>query len=584
MLKTHFKKASRARLLAILTVCAMAVFEVRLFYIQIVQHDYYVAQANSEQLKQFVLHASRGQIYAMDGGNVVPLVMNETVYTVWADPTQVTDSQAIITNLNQIAGGNTRPNLSGLLAQTKTRYQVLATKVTRSQAEMLKAKNLAGLGFDAVSRRVYPEAQTASQILGFVDANGKGQYGFEQYENQNLTGKDGLLKTVTDVRNIPLTIGKDNVNIPAREGTNYALTIDRNIQAKTEQALAAGLKQSGATNGSAIIIDPQTGKVLSMANFPTFNPTKLATITDLSTLNNGTITVPYEPGSDIKTFTVSTGIDKGVITPKSTYNNTGQIKVEDITINNASKNAIITGNIDMQTALSWSLNTGMVTIAERLGDGKNITQQARDTMYNYLHNRFRLGQPTGIELAGEAGGTIVPPTDVQGNAVRYSNMAFGQGMDVTMLQVVAGFSAIVDGGVYHDPSIINGTVDGNGNLTPAEPKPSHPGVISPQTAATVTRMVYNARQEFYAGNDIPGYNIGGKTGTSQTLENGKYVDNQTIGTYLGFGGEKGKTPRYVIMVQVSGKNMNLEGGRDAMPIFTDVSNWMIGYLKLEPKG
>lgn len=580
-MQLSFTPRGRAKGLALIILIIMALFVLRLFYIQVIQHAYYQDQADSEQVKRFVLRAKRGEIYAMEGDKPVRLVMNETVYTAWVDPTQVADKQAIVDALNKVAGGNTRKDFAQYIDRKNTRYQVLATKVTRKQAEMLKKENLAGLGFDAVSQRVYPEGQLASQVLGFVDAEGNGKYGLEQANDELLRGKDGLLKTVTDVRLVPLTIGDKNIRRPARDGADVVLTIDRNVQAATEKALVDGAERTGATHLSAVVMEPATGKVLAMANMPTYDPTHLATVTNAEAFNNNTISNPYEPGSDIKTFTVATGIDKGVITPASTYNNTDYIKVDDITITNASKGQ--TGTITMQHALNWSLNTGMVTIAERLGDGSYITRGARDTMYDYFYNRFRLGRTTGIELANEAGGTIVPPTEAQGNAVRYSNMAFGQGMDATMLQVTAGFGAIINGGVYHEPSIIAGTME-EGELKPAATKAQYPGVITPASSATVREMVYQARQAFYAKKDKPGYFIGGKTGTSQTIKNGKYVSTETIGTYLGFGGEKGQIPRYVIMVEVAGKDMNLSGGDHAHPIFTDISNWLIDYLRLTPQG
>lgn len=579
-MQLSFTPRGRAKGLAIIVLAIMALFVVRLFYIQVIQHAYYQEQADSEQVKRFVLRAKRGEIYAMEGDKPVRLVMNETVYTAWVDPTQVADKQAIVDALNKVAGGNTRKDFAQYIDRKNTRYQVLATKVTRKQAELLKKENLAGLGFDAVSQRVYPEGQLASQVLGFVDAKGDGKYGLEQANDELLRGKDGLLKTVTDVRMVPLTVGDKNIRRPARNGADVVLTIDRNIQAATEKALADGAQRTGATHVSAVVMEPSTGKVLAMANLPTYDPTHLASVTNAEAFNNNTISNPYEPGSDIKTFTVATGIDKGVITPTSTYNNTDYIKVDDITITNASKGQ--TGNITMQHALNWSLNTGMVTIAQRLGDGTYITRGARDTMYEYFYNRFRLGRTTGIELANEAQGTIVAPTEPQGNAVRYSNMAFGQGMDATMLQVTAGFSAIINGGTYHTPSIIAGTME-NDELKPAATKVQYPGVITPASSATVREMVYQARQAFYAKKDKPGYFIGGKTGTSQTIKNGKYVSTETIGTYLGFGGEKGKIPQYVIMVEVAGKDMNLSGGDHAHPIFTDISNWLIDYLRLTPQ-
>lgn len=581
MLQRHLA-TPRAQALAAVLGGLLVVFVLRLGYVQLLQHDYYVSQADSEQVKQFRLRAQRGEIYTMDGTTPAKLVMNETVYTVWADPMAVTDVDKIVTVLNQVAGGNVRENFRQYITRKPSRYQVLATKVSRKQAELIKKENLAGVGFDAMSQRVYPEGQLASQVLGFVDAEGKGKYGFEQANDAKLRGTDGVLKTVTDIRSVPLTIGRTNINQPAKNGTNMVLTIDRNIQTRVEQALVDGAKRSGATDVSAVVMNPQNGQVLAMANLPTYDPSNLKTIKSVAALNNNTITTPYEPGSDIKTFTVATGIDKGVITPQTTYNNTDSIKVDDITIGNASKGQ--TGNITMQHALNWSLNTGMVTVAQRLGNGSYITRQARDTMYDYFHKRFRLGQLTGVELAGEAKGNIVSPTQQQGNAVRYSNMSFGQGMDATMLQVSAGFSAIINGGTYYSPTIIAGTIDDNGTFAKAARKASYAHVINPQSSTTVREMVHQARQAFYAGGDRAGFYIGGKTGTSQTIKDGKYISNQTIGTYLGFGGEVGKTPAYVIMVEVSGKGLNMQGGQDAHPIFTDISNWLLDYMKLEPKG
>jgi cell division protein FtsI/penicillin-binding protein 2 len=219
-------------------------------------------------------------------------------------------------------------------------------------------------------------------------------------------------------------------------------------------------------------------------------------------------------------------------------------------------------------------------VAELLGDGTNINMKARSTMYDYLHGKFRLGQVTGVQLADEVSG-IVPKPDVGGASLQYATMSFGQGMDLTMVQVAAGFSAIVNGGTYHSPTVVEGTIDSDGALVPATDRPSYPGVIKSSTSAQMRKMIVTARNAFYGANDRQGYEIGGKTGTSQTIVNGSYDNGQTIATYLGFGGDT--KPRYVIMVQVSGKNKSLAGNKDAMPIFTDISNWMIDYLKLQPK-
>lgn len=574
------QKGSRSLLLAAVLLIVMAIFFTRLFYLQIIKHDEYVAQAAAEQIKPLIIPAKRGLVYAMDGDTPVQLVMNQTVYTLFADPSMVTKPEKVLEVVRRVAGGNLRKNLEVLLAKKDTRYQILGTKLTRKQAEMIKRERLTGIGFQEMSQRVYPEGSLAAQTLGFVNAEGNGQYGIEEALNDRLTGHDGLLKSVTDVSGVPLTIGSQNINKPARNGDNIALTIDRNIQAYTEKALAAGLKRSGATSGSVVILNPQTGKVMAMANLPTFSPAEFTKVTDAAAFNNNVVTRPYEPGSDIKTFTMATGLDSGVIEPDSTYNNTDSITVEDRVIKNATKGH--TGNITMQTGLNYSLNTSVVTVAQRLGDGQTITLDARKKLYDYFHNRFAFGTPTGIEVAGEQPGTIWSPDSQQGNAVRYSNMTFGQGMDLTMIQVAAAFSSLINGGTYYYPTLVNGVVDTSGTLQPAAPRAPRKGVISPKTSEKIHQMIHTARSTFYSAQDRPGYDVGGKTGTSQTIENGVYVDNQTIGTYLGYGGDS--APRYVIMVEVSGKGLNLQGNKDAMPIFTDISNWMIDYLKLQPKG
>lgn len=574
-------KGSRSRVLAGVLLLIMAVFVARLFYLQIVQHEYYVAQASSEQQKQLRLPAQRGEIYMMSAGKPEKVVLNETVYTVFADPKMVTDQKKVITAVQRIAGGNADDGLDRRLEKKDSRYQVLARKVSLRQAELLKKEKLTGVGFQKESQRVYPEGSLAAQTLGFVNAEGKGQYGVESKLNERLVGKDGLLKTVTDVSGIPLTIGNNNVAQSAKNGDNVVLTLDRNIQAYTEKALQDGLNRTGAKQGSALVMDPQTGKVLAMANLPTYRPAEYYKVREEHAFVNSVVSAPYEAGSVMKTMTMATGLDKGVIQPDSTYVNTDEIQVDDRTIGNATKGQL--GTITMQHALSWSLNTGLVTVAQRLGNGNSITYGARSTMYDYLVNRFGYGKPTGIEVAGEESGTVISPDRPQGNAVRYANMSFGQGMDVTMIQVGAAFSALMNGGTYYQPTVLAGTMN-DGQFQPAPSKQPRNGVVSEATSNKIRTMTRTARQLFASNRDKdrPGYDIGGKTGTSQTIVNGQYSNDQTIATYLGYGGDN--RPRYVIMVQVSGRGMYLEGAEAAMPIFTDISNWMIDYLKLQPRG
>ncbi len=584
-MKPELLKGSRSRILAGVVLAIATIFVFRLFYLQVIQYSHYKDLASAEQVKRDRLPATRGEIYALNGSTPVKLVLNETVYTVFVDPAVIAETNEagdVAKVMKDVAGGNVRDNFEDLLQKKETRYQVIATRVTRTQADKIKEKKLKGIGFTAVSQRVYPEGSLASQVLGFVNAEGKGNYGIEGYMNKDLSGVDGRLETVTDVSDVPLTIGDRNIRQPAQNGKNVVMTIDRSIQSKVEQALADGVKRSNATNASAVVMDPNTGRIMAMANVPTYDPSKYYDVTNAALFNNDTISAPYEPGSDMKTYTMATAIDKNVAHAGDTYYNSDTIKVADRTIGNATLGH--TGVISFQTALTWSLNTGFVTLAERLGDGKDITKTARDTMYEYFHDRFGIGEMTGIELANEQKGIIISPNDPDGGAVRYSNMSFGQGVDATMIQVTTGFSSIINGGSYYKPTVVDGYISDDGTYKKVDaPKPERTGVVKQTTAQEIKEMTHVARSSF-RGIDKPGYYVGGKTGTSQVVKNGQYADDETIATYLGYGGGDIDHPQYVIMVSIHGDHRVLGGSADAMPIFSDISNWMLDYLKIQPRG
>jgi cell division protein FtsI/penicillin-binding protein 2 len=571
------QKGSRVRILAaFLFICVGAII-VRLFQIQIIDHGKYVAMGESEYVKRLTIPAKRGLVYTMDSGEPVPLVVNETIFTLFLDPQVVTKPDKVEEVIKKVAGGNITDDIAATLKKTDSRYQIVAKDLTRKQAELIKKEKLAGIGFQEGTRRVYPEGALASQVLGFVNKEGNGQYGVEGALDDRLKGKDGRLESVTDIGSVPLTIGDKNINQPAEDGENIVLTVDRNIQLKAESALKAGLdKISPNATGSVVVMDPNTGKVMAMANWPTYNPAEYGKVQDASLYANPVLTDQYEPGSVIKTFIMSTGLDAGAITPSTKYYNTDSIKVDDRTIRNAFTG--LTGDITMQTVLNYSLNTGAVTVAKLLGGGE-INKAARDKIYDYYHNRFGFGLKTGIELYEEQG-IIVSPDDADGNAVRYSNMTFGQGMNITMIQALTGFSAAINGGNYYKPTVVAGTVKDSKFKESKLAEPVRTGVVKPGTSDTLRGMLQTARGTTAAGQrDEPGYKIGGKTGTSETLTSGgSYTQTSTIGSYLGFGGNN--TPKYVIMVRVQCDGRNLEGGLHAEPIFSDISNWLLKYLKV----
>ncbi|NCU43883.1 hypothetical protein EOL71_02865, partial [Candidatus Saccharibacteria bacterium] len=237
-METTKKRISRTKLLTRLLILAFGLIVGRLFQLQIIDNQKYLALADAEQMRRFEIPARRGLIYAMDGKTPTKLVMNETIYTVFADPQiiKAADRDKLVEVLRQTIGGDLRNDFEALLDKKETRYQILATKVNRKQAELIKKEEFSGIGFQETSQRVYPEGKLAAQVLGFVNSEG-GQYGVEGSLDKDLSGKNGLLKTVTDVSGVPLTIGNRDIDTPAEDGKNIVLSIDRNIQAQTEKIL-----------------------------------------------------------------------------------------------------------------------------------------------------------------------------------------------------------------------------------------------------------------------------------------------------------------------------------------------------------
>jgi cell division protein FtsI/penicillin-binding protein 2 len=579
------KVRPRAAWLAIVIAGIFALFSVRLFYIQVVQHDHYAQLAWQNQVTKTTIFPERGTIYARDGGDeTAPLVLNETVFTVFADPQEVDDIDKIKQVLNQVAGGEVVRDSFDKLSDDGLRYVILAKQVTQTQAQLIQKEDLAGIGLQRGSRRVYPEGQLASQLLGYVNSDGEGQYGIEGALNARLSGQNGQLQAVTDVRRIPLTIGNNNILQPAVDGANLVLTVDRSVQFELEQELKTYADDVRASNASAVIMEPNTGRIVAMANYPTYDPTNFSSVTDYSLFQNRTVDNPYEAGSVIKTLTVATGLDSGTITPTSTTPNpNGCTIVEDRRICNSTLRGIPT-NPTTYDLLRYSLNTGAVGVVRTLGGG-GLNYTAREKLYEYFHNRFRFGSLTGVEQSDEAAGIIYSPDDEEGNDVRYANMSFGQGMTTTMVQVATAFSTVINGGTYYKPTLVYGTRSDDGTVTEQAPQAVASAVISPAHSAEERDLVWRARYD-NNGNytDPAGYMIGGKTGTSQTIDptTGEYTTDKTIGSYLGFVGGT-KTPRYVIMIRMDDAQGGVYiGSGAANKMFGSMARWLINYENITP--
>ena len=574
----------RTDLIRVLLALCFILIVARMYDLQIVSHQKYVDLAMSQQTMQNTIFAKRGEIYMMDGDNTTPVVMNEKVYTISVDPfllrseggKELKEDEAKIDQLVQGYAVNTWDKV---FANEASRYAVIAKNVPYERAKQIKEAKITGVYAQGSTKRVYPEGDLAAQVLGFVNADGKGQYGIEGSLNKELTGVNGILKTVKDVNNIPLTIGKNNVRVPAQDGKNVVLSIDRNIQKKTEDAIKATIEKFHVTNASAVVMNPRNGQILAMAGTPTYNPAEYAKVTDARAFQTDVTMSAFNPASVCKTFALAAAVDSGVMTPETTYNNTDLVTIDGWPIQNAIKGH--TGNISMQEVLTYSLNTGSIQALRLLGGSETeITYQGKEKLYDYYYNRFGLGKYTGIELA-ESKGTVIPPTDIDGTNARYANMTFGQSLDLTMIQVATAFSAVVNGGDYYTPTLVAGEIK-NGEFVRDTLKERDHQAIESSTSETMRKMLHTARLVFPNVKYYDeGVYVGGKTGTAQVVKNGKYTFDETIATYIGYGARSETDyPEYVIMTKVWEDNRRLDGGMNAKPIFDEISQFMVNYLKM----
>ena len=562
----------------------LAIIIARLFFIQIIEHDAWVAKADEQHTLLEDIVAKRGEIYMMDEGEPVAVVLNQTVYQIIIDPA-VTDKDKIKQALEKYAKDYIVADLDEIYNINGLRYSIVAKNVPREIADQIASEDIGAVWFQKINQRVYPEGEMASGVLGFVNADGLGQYGIEGSLNKVLSGKNGLLKTTADVNKVALSIGDDNIKIPAEDGKNVVLSIDRGLQEGVEKLAIDSIGSSVATNASVLVMDPNTGEVLAMANLPNYDPGNYGNVKDASSYINYATEVPYEPASICKTFAYSAAINNGAMSADTTYFNEGYEIVDGWKIQNAEQRASIYGTISMKTALYWSLNTGSIHALKLLGGNQGtITKEGREKLYDYYYNKFRLGQPTGIELI-EAEGYIPDPNEGWGRDSVYANMTFGQNLGITMIQTATAFSAVINGGFYRTPHIVKGILDNGEIVSQSQNEAVEDKILSDETSAAMRDMlIYNRGYKVRGGIDRPGYAIGGKSGTAQVVRDGAYDDTyaELVGSYIGFIGPEGELPKYVIMVKMWGEGQSVGSG-EAMDLFDRLSNYAIDYLKIKPK-
>lgn len=572
----------RIKILKIVAIVALAIIAVRLFAIQIFEHEMWVEKANKQHTLLETITAKRGQIYMMDGNDVVPVVMNQTVYQVIIDPA-VTKKDEIKQVLETYAKDYITADLDKVYEIEGLRYYVVAKNIPYSIATKIAEAEVSSVWLKKSNQRVYPEGEMGSTLLGFVNADGIGQYGVEGSLNQLLSGEDGLLKTISDVNNVALSIGSDNIKIPAEDGKDVVLSVDRGLEKGIEEIAASHIEKTAATNAAVLVMNPTNGEVIALTALPNYDPGNYGKVKDASAYINQVTEVPYEPASICKNFAFSAAINEGKMTKDTTYFNKGYEIVDGWKIMNAEQRSSIYGEITMKTALYWSLNTGSINALKLLGDNPDeITKEGRERLYDYYYNKFRLGRATGIELI-EAEGYIEDPNEGWGRNSTYANMTFGQNFGITMIQTATAFSAVVNGGTWRTPTIVKGILE-NDEIVKLDNEKTENKILSDETSAMMREMLINNRNyKVRNGIDKPGYSVGGKSGTAQVIVNGAYDNTMSnlVGSYIGFVAPKDEMPKYVIMVKIWGEGKALSGG-EAQDLFDLLSNFVIKYLKIKP--
>jgi cell division protein FtsI (penicillin-binding protein 3) len=551
----------RIRLWYWLLTAVFAIFLVRLFYLQVLQHDHYKKAALQGQFKEYEIPAERGVIEAHDGNNVIPIVLNQEVYTLFADPKYVKDVNAASERVAPIINGDASQIAEAM--KSDSRYVVLAKKLPKEKKEELDKLDIKGIGTRATSQRVYPQGTLASQLLGFVNDEGEGKYGVEQYLDEKLRGKPGELKAITDAKGVPLVSSQDNIIREAESGKRIRLTIDISMQKRVEDTLREHLKQVRSPSGSVIVMDPSSGAIKAMANYPTYNPGEFSKIEDPSVFTNAAVSAPLEVGSIMKTLTVAAGLNEGVVSPSTTFYDPSFYNIDGATVRNVEEDGGAASR-SIPDVLSYSLNTGATYILMQLGGGK-LNEQGRVKWHNYLVNHYKFGQKTGIEQGYEAEGYVPSPTKGFGLNIQYANTSFGQGLSITPLQMASAFSATINGGKYLKPLL----VEGEG------PKTVKSDVVKPEVSKQLREMHENSVQKRYTFLSRSGYKIGGKTGTAEiTKPEGGYYEDRFNGTFVGYVG--GEQPQYVIMVRINEPKVpGYAGSKAAAPMFGKVADILI---------
>jgi cell division protein FtsI/penicillin-binding protein 2 len=531
------------------------------------------ASEYANELRTF--YPDRGEIYDRSGHL---LAGNKTVYEVGVDLGTVTDMNAIATAVSVELGmdygqtleliQNPPEGLSYLVikdyveAEQATSLQQLKLAL-QEQAPEGVAGSLAGLEFKSHPQRSYPEGALASNILGFVNREGRGYFGVEEKYDTLLAGNPVQVLVPTDPNKA--------FEIPrVPDGTTLVLTINRDLQTAAEQILDQALVTYGAQGGTIVVMDPRNGELLAMAVTPRMDLNEFwnySVIYQNASEFNPAISMPYEPGSVMKVLTMAAAIDSGTVTPSTSYLDTGSFLVGGITIQNWDREAW--GQQDMIGCLQHSLNVCLAWVSTLMGP---------QTFYGYMDN-FGLGHPTGVDLAGEAAGRLKVPGDSDWYPVDLGTNAFGQGVAVTPIQMLMAASSIANNGRTVTPHTLYAMVrDGRQYNVPAQYAGSP---ISKESAGTLSEMLALSLEYESSLALLPGYRLAGKTGTAQVpTPYGFYDSTSTNASFLGWGPVD--DPQFMIYVWLEQPSASIWGSETAAPVFAQMAEKTVVLLNIPP--
>ncbi|MGW1763933.1 peptidoglycan D,D-transpeptidase FtsI family protein [Streptomyces sp. NPDC002073] len=588
----------RLRLVSIGLTLVMVAFVVRLLQVQAVDASEYTAQAQKNRYATYTLAAERGRITDRSG---IALATSVDAYDITADPTMFTPQESKALDAPEQAAALLGPlldkdpkEITARLKTPNTKYVVLARRQTPQVWNQIKdlkkafsekaqadkrgtgpgANVLAGVFQEPSSKRVYPNGDLAAGIIGYVNAEGKGAGGLESALDEKLAGEDGELRYAqAGGRRVP-TAGSHEK--PAVPGADIELTIDRDIQWAAQNAITEQVRASAADRGYVIVQDTRTGEVLAMANAPGFDPNDLSKARSAA-MGNAALQDVYEPGSTAKVISMAAVLEEKAAGPLTHVTVPNRLHRGDRLFKDDIDHP--TWYLTLNGVLAKSSNIGTIMATGRLGKTQS---DANDVLYSYLTN-FGIGQPTGLDYPGESRGILAKPRDWS-TSQQYT-IPFGQGLSLNAMQAASVYSTIANGGIRIEPTLVRGSRGPDGRFTPAADPPKT-RVVSEATAKTLAQMlesVVDDQEGTGTKARIPGYRVGGKTGTSNRVDpaTGRYKGYTA--SFAGFA--PADDPRITVYCAIQNPTRgSYFGGQICGPIYKKVMEFALKTQQIAPSG